>query len=56
MMAPRPIGSVQEALKLIDAFSGNPEGFELTKLGKQFLHRPMNEVVIRIAGPESGTG
>jgi hypothetical protein len=29
MMAPKPIGSVQEALKLIDAFSGNPEAFEL---------------------------
>ena len=29
MIAPKPIGSVEEALKLIDAFSGNPEAFEL---------------------------
>ncbi len=28
-MAPRPISSVSEALKPIDAFNGNPEAFEL---------------------------
>ena len=29
MKAAKPIGSVQEALKLVDSFSGNPEDFEL---------------------------
>lgn len=29
MKTPKPIGSVQEALKLIDSFGGNPEDFEL---------------------------
>jgi hypothetical protein len=28
-MAPKPIGSVSEALKLIDTFNGNPEASEL---------------------------